>query len=208
MSLLFDGRDLVKRYGKQTALALPEFRLEKNEMLLLTGPNGSGKSTLLRILAFLEKPTSGSLRYLGNEACPRREITLLLQEPYLLRESVFRNVTLGLVLRGKKDDLQGAYDGAMRMAGFDDPAAFAMRWPAALSGGEKQRVALASRLILKPAVLLLDEPTSFIDAKSAKIIINVLKKLRATGCGIVCATHDPALCEALDARRLELEAPG
>lgn len=206
MSLLYESQNLVKRYGDADALVLPSFRLEKNEVLLLTGSNGSGKSTLLRILAFLEKPTSGSLRYFGG-AIPRREVTLLLQEPYLLKESVFRSVTIGLMLRGQKGNLQNEYAAAMEMAGFEDPQALAQRRPAALSGGEKQRVALASRLILKPAVLLLDEPTSFVDARSAGIIVAALKKLCHTGCAIVCATHDPALVEALGARCLRLETP-
>lgn len=206
MNALYEGRDLVKRYGEADALVLPAFRLEKNEVLLLTGPNGSGKSTLLRILAFLEKPTSGSLRYFGGPV-PRREVTMLLQEPYLLKESVFRNVTLGLVLRGQKWNLQNEYAAAMEMAGFEDPQAFAPRRPSALSGGERQRVALASRLILKPSVLLLDEPTSFVDARSAGIIVEALKKLCHTGCGMVCATHDPALVEALGARCLRLQPP-
>ncbi len=144
--------------------------------------------------------------YFGG-AIPRREVTLLLQEPYLLKESVFRNVTIGLMLRGQKGNLQNEYAAAMEMAGFEDPQAFAQRRPAALSGGEKQRVALASRLILKPAVLLLDEPTSFVDARSAGIIVAALKKLCHTGCAIVCATHDPALVEALGARCLRLETP-
>ncbi len=135
MSLLYESQNLVKRYGDADALVLPSFRLEKNEVLLLTGSNGSGKSTLLRILAFLEKPTSGSLRYFGG-AIPRREVTLLLQEPYLLKESVFRNVTIGLMLRGQNGNLQNEYAAAMEMAGFEDPQAFAQRRPAALSGGE------------------------------------------------------------------------
>ena len=78
MKTLFEAHDLCRRYGDLTALYLPFFSMEKGETVVLTGRNGSGKSTLLRLLAFLEKPTSGTLFYGGNAADPRREITLLL----------------------------------------------------------------------------------------------------------------------------------
>ena len=120
------------------------------------GRNGSGKSTLLRMLAFLEKPSSGLLNYLGGPE-PRREVTLLLQNPYLLKCSVFDNVTLGLRLRGDRENLPARYAEAMRAAGFADPQAMASRYSSQLSGGERQRISLASRIILKPRVLLLDE---------------------------------------------------
>ncbi len=100
MSTLFEAHELTKCYGSITALHIPFFTMEKGETVALTGRNGSGKSTLLRLLAFLETPTSGTLRYFGRQDDPRREITLLLQEPYLMKASVFWNVTLGLRLRG------------------------------------------------------------------------------------------------------------
>ncbi len=205
MNILFEAHDLCKRYGDITALRLPCFSMEKGETVALTGRNGSGKSTLLRLLAFLEKPTSGSLFYAGSQTDPRREITLLLQEPYLMKASVFWNVTLGLRLRGLDAERQRkGYRESMLAVGFADPDGMATRGPGELSGGERQRIALASRLILSPSVLLLDEPTSNVDAASEKAILNVVRTLRSRGVSIVCATHDRDLPAALEAREISI----
>ena len=114
-----------------------------------------------------KKGYSGTLIYTGNQTDPRREVTLLLQEPYLMKASVFWNVTLGLRLRGMgvREQREG-YAQSMLAVGFSDPDSMATRGPGELSGGERQRIALASRLILSPSVLLLDEPTSIVDAAS------------------------------------------
>ena len=205
MNTLFEAHDLCKRYGDITALYLPFFRMEQGETVALTGRNGSGKSTLLRLLAFLEKPTSGTLHYSGNQTDPRREITLLLQEPYLMKASVFWNVTLGLRLRGiGTAEQEKGYRESMLAVGFADPDSMAQRGPGELSGGERQRIALASRLILSPSVLLLDEPTSNVDAASEKAILNVVRTLRSRGVSIVCATHDRDIPAALDAREVRI----
>lgn len=206
MSLLFEASRLRMRYGDISALYLPEFRLKKGELVTITGRNGSGKSTLLRLLAFLEKPTSGSLRYYGHTNEPRREITLLLQEPYLMKASVFWNVTLGLRLRGaRKEQLRKGYRESMQAVGFADPDSIAARGPGELSGGERQRIALAARLILLPAVLLLDEPTSNVDAASENAILQAVSLSLGRGTSVVCATHDRTLFSALGAREVRLE---
>ena len=203
MSLLYEGRGIVQSYQGVTALSLPEFALREGEVLALTGPNGSGKSTLLRLLAFLETPAEGELVWHGGGAEPRREVTLLLQEPYLLRDNVFRNVTLGLRLRGMTN-VRPSYDAAMRAVGFARPQALANRPFHALSGGEKQRVALASRLALRPKVLLLDEPTSNVDACSAKALVVAVRDCMTKGTSVVYATHDHTLLDALGGRELRL----
>lgn len=205
MSVLFEAHHLCRRYGSITALNLPFFSMEKGETVALTGRNGSGKSTLLRLLAFLEKPTSGTLYYAGNRTDPRKDITLLLQEPYLMKASVFWNVTLGLRLRGANEEQQRkGYLESMLAVGFGEPERMASRGPGELSGGERQRIALASRLILSPSVLLLDEPTSNVDEASEKAILNVVRSLSARGVSIVCATHDRDIPSALGAREIAI----
>lgn len=203
MSLLYEGHDLVQRYDGREALRLSCLEVEEGESLALTGPNGCGKSTLLRLLAFLEQPAAGVLRYAGS-ATPRMEVTLLLQEAYLLRASVYDNVTLGLRLRGWRGDRRVAYETAMRAVGFEQPRDMAGRGPRALSGGERQRVALAARLVLRPRVLLLDEPTSSVDARSGRAIVEAVQHCLRQGTTVICATHDRALVEALAARELSL----
>ena len=202
-NVLYEGRDLVQMYGGRIALNLPLLEVEKGETLALTGPNGCGKSTLLRLLAFLERPAAGTLRYTGK-AASRQEVTLLLQEPYLLRMSVFNNVVLGLRLRHDAAQAHSAYEQCMRAVGFDSPWDFAQRGPVELSGGERQRVALASRLALRPAVLLLDEPTANVDATSALAVVSAIEACRNKGVTVICATHDPALIRMLGARELQL----
>lgn len=203
-ALLYEGHDLVQVYGGRTALNLPRLEVTKGETLALTGPNGCGKSTLLRLLAFLERPAAGTLRYTGSAAASRQEVTLLLQESYLLRMSVFNNVVLGLRLRHDAAPARHAYEQSMRAVGFDSPWDFAERGPAELSGGERQRVALAARLALRPRVLLLDEPTANVDAASALAVVSAIETCRHEGVTVICATHDPALIRTLAARELQL----
>ena len=200
---LYEARNLVQRYNGREALNIQYLAIEEGEAVFLTGPNGCGKSTLLRLLAFLERPAGGVLRYAGA-AEGRKEATLLLQDPYLLHMSVFDNVVLGLKLRNQKAGLRQVFESCMRAAGFDDPWNFAERGPRELSGGERQRVALASRLALRPRVLLLDEPTANVDAASARALAQAVKNCKIEGITVVCATHDPALLRAVDAHEIRL----
>ena len=200
---LYEARNLVQRYNGREALSVQYLSIEEGEAVFLTGPNGCGKSTLLRLLAFLERPAAGELRYAGG-AEGRKEATLLLQDPYLLHMSVFNNVVLGLKFRHQGADMRQAFECCMQAAGFDDPWNFADRGPRELSGGERQRVALASRLALRPKVLLLDEPTANVDAASARAIALAVRNSTAEGMTVVCATHDPALLRAIDAREIKL----
>lgn len=203
MSPLYVCRDLVQRYEGREVLRLPELTVDEGEVLALTGPNGCGKSTLLRLLAFLERPASGRLHYAGGED-PRQEVTLLLQDAYLLRASVFANVTLGLRLRRQRQGLHDIYEECMRAVGFAEPGELAGRDRRALSGGERQRVALAARLALRPRVLLLDEPTSSVDARSGRAIVEAVRACVGRGTTVICATHDRALMTALAAREVSL----
>ena len=200
---LYEARNLAQRYNGREALNIQYLAIEEGEAVFLTGPNGCGKSTLLRLLAFLERPAAGELRYAGG-AEGRKEATLLLQDPYLLHMSVFNNVALGLKFRNQTGELRQVFERCMQAAGFDDPWNFADRGPRELSGGERQRVALASRLALRPRVLLLDEPTANVDAASARAIALAVRNSTAEGMTVVCATHDPALLRAIDAREIKL----
>lgn len=206
MTLIYEVKDLKKYYGQDLVLDIPSLIIEKGSALILEGANGSGKSTLLRLLAFLEEPSSGSLLYLPSPQ-PRMECTLLLQEPWLLRETVYRNVTLGLKLRGIRSELNERFCAAMKSVGFDDPERFRNRRPYALSGGEKQRVALAARLILEPVVLLLDEPTAHVDSASGKHIVKALLEIHERGTCVICSTHDPDLAHKLGAKVMTMVKP-
>ena len=206
MNALYQCRDLTQRYEGRTVLRLPELNIARGEVLALTGPNGAGKSTLLRLLAFLEEPASGELRFHGTPGRARRqEVSLLLQEPYLFKTSVFENVVYGLRVRGRRRHLREAAEEAMLAVGFTPGKNMLRRSWKALSGGERQRVALAARLILRPLVLLLDEPTSSVDAASARAIEAAVRQAALAGTTVVAASHDLDWLACLDARRLELE---
>lgn len=208
MSALYELRGVKQRYGGRTVLHLPELRIERGETLALTGPNGAGKSTLLRLFAFLESPAEGSLHFYGTPNCPpRQQATLLLQEPYLLKTTVFENVVYGLRVRGRRQGLDEAATAVMETVGFARAAQMLRRRWKELSGGEKQRVALAARLILQPLALLLDEPTSSVDAASAKAIEAAVRAAALAGTTVVAASHDMAWLSGLAARRLELGCP-
>lgn len=191
----FDIQALRHVYGGATVLDIDHLAIAGGAITGLVGPNGSGKSTLLRVLGCIERPTAGRIRYNGEAIGPfseaaRFRITLLPQEPFLMKRSVFNNVSYGLRLRGQKQDIARRVRQALSLVGL--PAdRFASRPWYALSGGEAQRVALAARLVLKPKVLLLDEPTASVDAASAQMIrAAALRARQEWGTTIVAASHD------------------
>jgi tungstate transport system ATP-binding protein len=197
-------QDLQHGYDGRPVLQIPHLTLAPHGIVGLVGPNGSGKSTLLRLLAAVETPLQGRIDFEGVPLAPfapavRFRITLLSQEPYLLRRSVQRNVAYGLALRGGSPALKDRVAEALTLVGLQ-PERFAPRSWRALSGGEAQRVALAARLILRPTVLLLDEPTASVDAFSAQLIQDAALRARQEwGTTLVIASHDrPWLHEVCD----------
>ena len=193
-------KDILQSYKGKTALEIPHLAISPGTITGLMGPNGSGKSTLLNLLAFINPPDRGTLFFDGKPEVPfspgvRMKITLLTQTPYLLKRSVHDNIIHGLKIRGKahgrKDpDVQKQVKAIMARVGLSYEA-FAHRMANELSGGEAQRVAMAARLILKPSVLLLDEPTASVDSHSATLIRRAALYARKTlGTTIVIASHD------------------
>ncbi|HWR67631.1 MAG TPA: ABC transporter ATP-binding protein, partial [Desulfomonilia bacterium] len=192
---LYQLKDLLFRYGERFELNVPDFSVESGAALGLIGPNGGGKTTLLRILAFIDRPHGGTIFFDGKSANIddsnlTRSVSMLLQEPYLLKRTVFENVAYGLKVRGERKRLKDKVDEALAMVGLDYRD-FARRSWYELSGGEAQRVALGSRLILKPRVLILDEPTASVDEKSALLIKDaVIESRKRDGTTLIIASHD------------------
>lgn len=209
MSLIYQAAKIVRRFGERTALQVENLRIEKGEALALTGPNGSGKSTLLHILAFLDEPSEGELFFYGDKDIPpRRQVTLLLQAPFLLKRSVFENIAYGLRARGDTKNLSKRVYEALHLVALD-ASQYAKRNWYELSGGEAQRVALASRMILNPKVLLLDEPTSSLDVSSAAHVQDtVTKASRKYGMTVIVSSHDHAWLKTLCNDELVLTSQG
>ncbi|MCP3900022.1 MAG: ATP-binding cassette domain-containing protein [Desulfobacteraceae bacterium] len=182
-------------YGDTKVLDVDDLKIEKGSITGLIGPNGSGKTTLLRLLAFAEKPSSGRIFYKGKEEFPfsptiRSKVTLLTQKPYLLKRTVFENISYGLKIRKDTDKLDKRVNEALNNVGLVSKDFVNRKWHE-LSGGEAQRVAMAARLILKPEVLLLDEPTASVDTESSKLIRKASLKARDIwGTTLVVASHD------------------
>ncbi len=196
-------------HGTKQVLHVERLAIEAGSVTALVGPNGAGKSTLLRVLAFLQPPSAGSVRYAGERptrasvTALRRRVGLVPQNPYLLRQSVHGNVELGLKLRGVARPERLAR--VARVLGELGLATLAQRPAHALSGGEQQRVALARVLALAPEVLLLDEPFTHLDPRAAQEMERIIAELadRRTRT-VVFASHDELRARALSHQILSL----
>ena len=191
---LYELIDVRHSYNDLFTLQIPHLVIDDGSAIGFIGPNGSGKSTLFRILAFLETQSNGSLLFDGFEnpepSSIREGITLLLQNPYLLKRTVFENVSYGLKAHGDTENLSERVHEALSWVGLPSDRFGKRQW-FELSGGEAQRVALASRLILKPRVLILDEPTSNIDRESVSLIKDAIETIRSTHHStLILSSHD------------------
>lgn len=198
--IIYQLENVEKTYGQRQVVAIDSLTLERGEIFVVVGPSGAGKSTLLRLLAFLEPPTAGTLRFedlAKGKVAPlavRRRVAMVFQRPLLLNASVRENVALGLRLRGERE-INPRVDPALARLGLQDFAHVNAR---NLSGGEIQRVALARALVLRTDVLLLDEPTANLDPYNVSLIEGIVKELHTSrGATIIWVTHN-----VFQARRL------
>ncbi|MGA9400603.1 ATP-binding cassette domain-containing protein [Haladaptatus sp.] len=184
------------------------FAVPERDVLAVLGPSGSGKSSLLRLLNRLDEPAEGTVFLDGTDyrTLPpqevRRRIGSVPQSPALRPGTVFENVTIGPRLRGESVSADSVEDLLARM----DLGGYADRDVSDLSGGEAQRVAIARTLITEPEVLLLDEPTSSLDARSQAQVETLLEGLvRKTDLTTVLVTHDDQQARRLADRVALLE---
>ena len=180
----------------------------------LTGASGAGKSTLLKLLTLAEQPTAGTLHLFGEDAttAPRRDLPafrrrmgVVFQDFRLLDHlSAFDNVALPLRLAGGKPaDYAGDVEEMLDWVGLGDRMDDT---PVALSGGEKQRLAIARAVVTKPDLILADEPTGSVDAVMGERVLKLFQSMNRLGTTVLIASHDEALAGRSGATLLRLEA--
>jgi cell division transport system ATP-binding protein len=196
---MIEFQQVSKRYGRDsTALEDITLSIGKGELVFLSGPSGAGKSTLLKMIAAIERPTSGSISVNGQDigrikssGVPylRRNLGLIFQQQALLNDrSVLANVMLPLLVTGTPSaDAEKRARAALDKVGLIDKASSD---PLSLSGGEQQRVAIARAIVNRPQVILADEPTANLDRTSATKVMDALKDFHSVGVTCLIATHD------------------
>ncbi len=207
----FEGVGL--RYGMgPEVLRDITFSIEPRSFQYLTGPSGAGKTTLLKLMLLSLKPTRGLINLFGQDvtrrqndalSAARRRMGVVFQDFRLLDHlTVYENVSLPMKVKGREE------------ASYRSEVIELLRWvglgermhsiPPVLSGGEKQRAAIARALIVKPELLLADEPTGNVDPTLARRLLRLFMELQQLGTAVVIATHDLHLMDQHDARRLVL----
>jgi cell division transport system ATP-binding protein len=204
---MIEFRHVSKRYdGNTPALSDVSLSVAKGELVFLAGPSGAGKSTLLKLIAAIERPSSGMITVgeqdigrLSSSALPyfRRKLGLIFQQQRLLADrSVLQNVMLPLIVVGTAQaEAEKRSRAALDKVGLLDKASYT---PPALSGGEQQRVAIARAIVHRPQVILADEPTANLDRASAGKVLDALKSFHNVGVTCLISTHDEQFLQAAD----------
>jgi len=194
MSVQLAVRGLTKRYKTGEGVSGIDLEVNKGELVTLLGPSGCGKTTVLRGIGGFLEPDAGEILIEGKSVTklpPEKRPTSMVFQSYNLwpHMSVFDNLAFGLKIRGMpKADIRSAVSDALRLVRLPGSE---KKYPTQLSGGQQQRVALARSLLLKPAVLLLDEPFSALDAKLRHEMREELRDIQTqTGLTMVFVTHD------------------
>jgi len=204
---------VTKRYpGGHEALFDVNLTIGQGELVFLTGHSGAGKSTLLKLVAAIERPTTGNIIVnsqnvgrLKRAALPffRRNIGLIFQDHKLLYDrSVFDNVLLPLHIQGFT-----GHDAAKRVRAALDKVSLLKKEkvrPITLSGGEQQRLCIARAIVSRPALVLADEPTANLDEAYARDIMDMFRAFNEVGVTLIISTHDQSLITRYGGRTVHL----
>ena len=205
---MIEFQSVSKKYSSD-AFALRDVSLNigKGELVFLAGPSGAGKSTLLKMIAAIERPSSGRVTVNGQDigklkraGVPflRRNLGLILQQQRLLTDrTILANVMLSLLVTGaSKSQAEQRARAALDKVGLLDRA---HALPMELSGGEQQRVAIARAIVKRPEVLLCDEPTGALDYQTGKLVLEVIARINVEiGTTAVVITHNAAIAGMAD----------
>lgn len=195
------------------ALEKISFKIQPNEFVSIVGRSGAGKSTIVRLLIGEDKPTKGQVffgSYEVNKLKPRelpefrRHIGVIFQDFRLLEQkSAFENVSFVLEVEGySQQEINELVPQVLDLVGLKDKM---LKFPTELSGGEKQRVAIARSMITRPEVIIADEPTGNLDPLNKWEVIKLLTKINELGSTLILATHDKEIINSLGQRVITLE---
>ena len=210
---LIEFKNITKTYNEKSAVDQVTFSIDPGEFVFLVGPSGAGKSTLVKMLIKEEVPSEGDILFDGvsildilHEEVPnlRRKIGVVFQDFKLLdSKTVFDNVAVALeVVDASEDDVKNIVPNVLGLVGLTDKKD---AYPSQLSGGEKQRVAMARAFAHEPDIIVADEPTGMIDPASSDEIMRIFEKVNSLGTSILMATHDQNVVNKMKKRVVRIE---
>lgn len=205
----------VSKIYTDSSVALSDvtFSIEPGDFVSIVGHSGAGKTTLLKLLLAEEQPTEGAV-YFGEEDISlirrkeisdmRRKIGMIFQDFRLLpNKTAFENIAFAMEAAGKHDDeIESDVPYALELVGLADKA---WKFPHQMSGGEKQRLAIARAIVNQPDVLVADEPTGNLDPLNTFEVIQILKKINDLGTTVVLTTHNKGVIDSLGKRVITME---
>ena len=207
-------KDVTKLYKANNVLALDKVSLdiERGEFVFIVGTSGSGKSTLMKLLMHEEVATSGSIVVDGQDVTHlkpkeipylRRRLGVIFQDYRLLEDkTVYENVAFAMqVIEAPRKIMQRSVNTVLDIVGLRDKF---KSFPAQLSGGEQQRVAIARAIVNDPRIVIADEPTGNLDPLTSWDIMDIFRRINATGTTIVMATHDKSIVDRMKKRVIAL----
>lgn len=211
MGLELHAEQLVKRFSGRELFHIPQLHLPEGESLHLSGDNGAGKTTLMKILAGLDKPCSGRVdvtpsrrRWWQSRIHP--QVIYLHQTPYIFAGTVEENLAYGLRVRRKSVQLvRERVEKALHWSRLEP---LAKQQAHSLSGGEKQRLALARAWVLEPRLIFLDEPTANLDSHSVNSVAQLVEDMLQDGTSVMVSSHQKNSLTELCNRHLRLQGGG
>ncbi len=206
--VLIEVKDLCKSFGNVNVLNGISTEIDQGEVVAIIGPSGCGKSTFLRSLNLLEEPTSGVITFEGTDITDksvdinkmRQKIGMVFQQFNLFPNyTVKGNIMLAPVQTGlmNKEEASKRADELLMRVGLSDKAD---TYPAMLSGGQKQSIAIARALAMNPDVMLFDEPTSALDPEMVGEVLEIMKELAQDGMTMVVVTHEMGFAREVASR--------
>ena len=212
-NVLFEIKDLQKKFGSLTVFDGLRETICKGDVVVIIGPSGGGKSTFIRCLNLLEQTTAGKIYFEGEDITAkgfdvnrhRQKVGMVFQQFNLFNNlTVLENITISLT-KVKKQSEEESKEKALKIlkrVGLEDKA---NAYPSQLSGGQKQRIAIVRALAMEPDVLLFDEPTSALDPEMVGEVLQVISDLARDGITMVVVTHEMGFARKVGTRVLFMD---